>query len=327
MAKSKKLDESIALLDSIRDDPRSEKAMAILNQLLSGKQSIPAANSAKLIGDAELRDLIPNLLAAFPYWMEDAIVRDPGCFAKYRIAEALYKLEVPSEEVFLTGIRHTQLEAVWAGKQDTACSLRNVCALGLVNSGYSDLMLELADLLADPEPSVRTGAIRAIAYSSRLEAVPLLRYKAQVGDPEVSVMADCFAALIEIAPTSSIPLIAKFLDKPKLTESAIAEMAVLALGESKAPEALPILKKFWQQTFFAELKKSTLLAIAMLRSEPALAFLKNILRDRPIDEALDALEALGLYQSDQNFWEIVEMIVEARGDDRLFQALHQHPTA
>jgi hypothetical protein len=329
MPKSKKLDEALALLDSIRPDPTSPQAQTILKNLLQSKQSIPAANAAKLIGDADLRELIPTLIASFPYWLEDPIVRDPGCFAKFRITETLYKLEIPNEEIFLQGIRHHQLEPTWAGKQDTACSLRNVSALGLVKCGYSELMLELADLLADSEPSVRSGAIRAIAYSGRIEAIPLLRYKTQIGDKELSVLADSFAALLEIDPQNAIPVVAKHLvTKPQITESGIldtgiAEMAALALGESKLPAAYPLLERFYQETVYAELKKSALLAIAMHRSQPALTFLKDLLRNGSITNASEALEALKLYQSDSDLWEIIEMIVEARGDDRLLRQLHQ----
>jgi hypothetical protein len=325
MPKSKKLDEAMALLDSIRSDPSIPAAQAHLTQLLQGKQSIPAANAAKIVGDAELRDLIPILIATFAHWMETPIARDPGCFAKFRIAEALYKLEVPNEAIFLAGIRHRQMEPVWGGQQDTACSLRNVSALGLVKCSYSELMLELADLLADPEPLVRSGAIRAIAYSGRIEAVPLLRYKTRIGDSELAVLTDSFAGLIEIDRPNAIPVIAKYLN-PKFADPGPAEMAALALGESKAPEAFPILEQFWQNTLSAELKKVALLAIAMHRSQPALNLLKETLRSAPIHHASDALEALKIYQSDNDFWEIVEMIVEARGDDLLLRQLHQPAT-
>jgi hypothetical protein len=323
MAKSKKVDAAIALLDSIRPEPQSDRAIAILRQLLQDKPAIAVANAAKLIGDEDLRDLIPDLLAAFPRLMAEPVDRDPGCFAKFRIAEALYKLEIPSEAIFLQGIRHVQPEPVWGGSEDTACSLRNVCALGLVKSGYADMMLELADLLADPEPTVRSGAIRAIAYSGRLEALPLLRFKARTGDPEITVMADCFAGLLQVDPPNSLPLVASFLENPTLDQRAIAEMAALAIGEAKPIGALPWLEQFWQRTIFAELKTSALLAIAMLRSEPAMTVLKNILRERPVPDALDALAALRLYETDRHLWELVSMIVEMRGEEKLLQALRQ----
>ncbi len=323
MVKSKKIDEAIARLDSIRAEPQTDRAQTILRQLLQGQPALVVANSAKLIGDEDLRELIPDLLMAFPRFMTDAVVSDPGCFAKFRIAEALYKLEIPSEAIFLQGIRHRQPEPVWGGSEDTACSLRNVCALGLVKSGYGDMMLELADLLADPEPTVRSGAVRAIAYSGRLEAIPLLRFKTQTGDPEITVMEDCFAGLLQVDPANSLPLVARFLENSTLAQPAIAEIAALAIGEAKPDGALPLLQQFWQRTLLTESKKSALLAIAMLRSEPAITWLKNILRERPLPEALDALEALRLYETDRHLWELVSMIVEMRGEAKLLKALRQ----
>jgi hypothetical protein len=331
MAKSKKLDEAITLLDSIRDRPQSDEATAVLRKLLQGKHSVPAANSAKLIAEAELRHLIPDLQNSFDDWMENAVERDPGCFAKFRIAETLYKLEVPSEAIFLQGIRHRQMEPVWGGKQDTACSLRNVCALGLVKSSYGEVMWELADLLADAEPSVRSGAIRAIAYSGRVEAIPLLRFKVQVGDDELAVMGDCFAGLLQIDPDRLLPLVAKFLPMKsgieRLLEGernpnlALAEMAALAIGEARPEGGFAILQQFWQALSEPDLKPSALLAIGMLRSDAAVKLLKTVLNEAPTKEAIAALEALRLFEGDRNIWESVEMLVEQRNDNQLLAAL------
>jgi hypothetical protein len=325
MAKSTKLDQALAELNAIRDDPQSDRATTVLRQLLKGKAAIAVANSAKLIGDAGLRDLIPDLTAAFPRFVENGAAQDPGCFAKFRIAEALYKLEIPSEDIFLTGIRHVQLEPVWGGSEDTACSLRNVCALGLVKSSYGDVMLELADLLADGEPTVRSGAIRAIAYSGRVEALPLLRYKVQVGDGELAVVGDGFAAILELDPDRALPLVARHLADPTFDNLALCEMAALAIGEAKVAGGFKVLAAFWErlrtrQMQFAELNRSVLLSIAMLRSPEAIKLLKAILLENPVSEALAALEALRIYESDRNLWEQVEMLVDLRPDNEVRQA-------
>jgi hypothetical protein len=325
MAKSTKLDQALAELNAIRDDPQSDRAMTVLRQLLQGKAAIAVANSAKLIGDAGLRELVPDLTAAFPRFVEDGVAQDPGCFAKFRIAEALYKMEIPSEDIFLTGIRYVQVEPGWDRGTDTACSLRNVCALGLVKSSYGDVMVELADLLADAEPTVRSGAIRAIAYSGRVEALPLLRYKVHVGDAELDVVGDGFAAILALDPDRALPLVAKYLADPNFDNLALCEMAALAIGEAKVAGGFPILAAFWErlrtrQLQFAELNRSVLLSIGMLRSPEAIKLLKGILREQPVSEALAALEALRIYQSDRNLWEPVEMLVDLRPDNEVRQA-------
>jgi hypothetical protein len=328
MAKSVKLAQALAELEATRADPQSDRATAFLRHSLKGQPAIVVAQCAKLIGDRELRDLVPDLVVAFPRFVEDGVKQDPGCFAKFRIAEALYKLEIPSEEVFLTGIRYVQIEPGWDRGTDTACSLRNICALGLVNASYAEVMLELADLLADQEPSVRSGAIRAIAVSGQMAALPLLRYKAQVGDAELAVMSDCLTTLLEIDPDRSLPLVQQHLVDPTFDNLALCEIAALAIGEAKVVGGFAILEAFWQrirtrQMQFSELNRSILLAIAMLRSPEALKFLKTILREQPMSEAIAALAALRIYQSDPNLWEQVEMMVEGRGDQQLLQALHE----
>jgi hypothetical protein len=264
-------------------------------------------------------------VAAFERFVADGVAQDPGCFAKFRIAEALYKLEIPSEDIFLTGIRYVQLEPAWGGSEDTACSLRNVCALGLVNSSYGEVMLELADLLADRVASVRSGAIRAIAVSGQMAALPLLRYKAQMGGDELAVMSDCFAALLELDPDRSLVLVQKHLVDPNFDNLALCEIAALAIGEAKVTGGFPVLAAFWErlrtrQLQFAELNRSVLLSIAMLRSPEAIKLLKTILREQPVPEAIAALEALRIYQSDANLWEQVEMLVDSRPDNEVRQA-------
>jgi hypothetical protein len=327
MAKSKAVEKAIAVLDSMRSHPETPEAQQVFRELLGGKVAIAAANTAKLVGEVRIRALVPDLIAAFSHWLTDPVKQDPGCFAKFRIAEALYQMEVSCEEVFLSGIHHMQMEPVWCGRQDTACSLRNVCALGLVKSGYPDMVLELADLLADPEPSVRSGALRALAYSGRIEAVPLLRFKVQSGDPEVAVVGDSFTALLDIAPESGLPLVARFLEPPSPLElggrpvgawsGAIAEMAALAIGEAKPAGAFELLQGFWERMSDPELRAVGLLAIAMVRSQPGIALLKNLLsRGSPAD-ATAALEALKLYRSDTALWETVEILAEQRSDIQL----------
>ena len=48
---------------------------------------------------------------------------------------------------------------------DTAAELRGVCALGLVRMGYRDVLVELADLLMDPEAQARMMAARSLAHA------------------------------------------------------------------------------------------------------------------------------------------------------------------
>ncbi|MCU0568081.1 MAG: HEAT repeat domain-containing protein [Oculatellaceae cyanobacterium Prado106] len=303
MAKSRKQEELLASLAEVREDPTSDAGMKVLGQILKSKSAIAIAQAAKVIGDAEIRSLIPDLVACFPQFMSRPAETDPGCNAKRRIAEALYRMEYADETLFLQGIHHVQPEPVWGGTTDTAPGLRGMCALGLVRLHYPQVMTELADLLADPEPEARIGAVRAIAYTSDPQAVPLLRFKVHTGDIDSQVMSECFIALLQLAPQASLPFVGRFLNG---ASAEIAEMAALAIGESRLPEAFSILHHGWEHCRPTELRKAFLFAIAMLRQDAAFDFLLDLVQSgKPMDRD-GAIAALQIYQYDEALWQRVE---------------------
>jgi hypothetical protein len=300
MAKSRKLDQFLAQLESVRRDPTAPEATIALRQILASQYSIAVAQAAKLIGSAELYDLIPDLVAAFDRNMIKPIETDPGCVAKLKIADALYRLDYSNEELFLRGVRHIQAEPGWGGSEDTAAALRGTCALGLVRMNYAEVMSELADLLADPKQDARIGAARAIAYTGNQTGVPLLRLRVQIGDT-APVLSDCFISLLQLAPQASLPLVSRFLGD----RAEVAEVAALALGESRLPEAFTILQNWWQRTRTAELRHIALTAIALIRQDEAIAFLITLIREGAIADAKEAVSALSLYHQDQDLWQRV----------------------
>ena len=218
----------------------------------------------------EIDGLVPALVAAFDHFLEDPVRRDPGCAAKAAIADALYRLNAPEVDVYQRGIRHVQLEPVYGGKQDTAVQLRGTCGLALVRVHHPDYLIALAELLADREAPARRIAAQALGYSENPAAQPLLRLKALLGDEEPQVLSECLLALLAVAPDASLDFVAGFLDR---RPPDIAEAAALALGGSRHKAALPLLRDWWERTFDATLRRTALLAIAMLKSDEAIAYL------------------------------------------------------
>ncbi len=320
MAKSRKLEETLALLTAVRRDPTLEKAIVTLQQVLNSKFAIAVSQSAKIIGEAELYELMPALVAAFDRFMVNPAETDQSCQAKFRIAEALYRLNYSNEDLFLQGVRHVQMEGVWGGKQDTAANLRGICALGLVRMNYPHVWSELADLLADPEMEARVAAARAIAYTEADQGVPLLRLRVQIGD-QPPVISECLLGLLTLAPERSLPLVTRLLyahkSSPLLEDTEIAEVAALALGETRLPQAFPILQTWWHQAKNAELRKTGLLAIAMLRQDEPLDFLLSLITDGRIPDAKEAIAALSIYRQDQDLWQRVSEAIGQRGDASL----------
>jgi HEAT repeat protein len=317
MAKSRKLEELQTRLNEIRSqmavEPLSEAALQELQQILTSKFAVAIAQAARMIRDADLSAttrpvLIDALVSAFNRLMQNPANTDPNCLGKKAIADTLYRLEYSEAELFLTGIRHVQMEPVWGGQSDTAPGLRAVCALGLVRLNYSETMSELADLLADPEPEARIGAARAIAYSENPQGVPLLRLKVQLGD-DAPILSECFAALLRLAPASSLPLVERSLHSPN---PQISEMAALALGESRLPAALPLLRQWWQQNRDPELRQTGLLAIAMLRQPEAIEFLLTLISQPNPQDAEAAAVALGIYSDDRELMARMQALLAAR---------------
>ena len=321
MAKSRKLEDILAALKQITD-PTSDGAIDFLQEVLGSKHGLAIAQASRMIRQAEIQALVPDLAAAFERCLTKPETTDPGCLAKTAIAEALYHLEYQEEALFLKGIRHVQMEPVWGGKDDTAPALRSVCALGLVRMNYPQVLSELADLLADPKPEARIGAVRAIAYNNHPEAAPLLRLRVQIGD-EPQVFSECLLALLKLAPAPSLPLVIRFLNPPvdpRLPQRAteIAEMTALALGESRLPAAFAPLRHWWERSRDPEQRKTALLAIAMLRYNEPLDFLLSLIAEGSTQDAKDAIAALSLYQQDEVLWQRVRQAVEQRPNSEAF---------
>lgn len=310
MAKSRKLDELQARINAVRDYPTAPESIQTLREVIQSKYAVAVMQAARLVGQANLRELIPDLIPAWEQFMQNAAANDPNCHAKKAIADALYRLDYPEAAPFLAGIRHIQREPIWGGQIDTAPSLRGICALGLVKINYSDVMVELADLLADTESEARIGAVRAIAYRNDPQGVPLLRLKAKLGD-EPAVLSECFAAMLRLAPDSSLPLVAGFLNR---ADAQVCEMAAIALGESRLPETLSILQTWWNHSHNADLRQTGLLSIAMLRSDAAINFLLSLVAEAKKPDAQAALVALRIYQDDQELAKRIQQQLEQRDE-------------
>ncbi|MCY7323878.1 MAG: hypothetical protein LH660_19280 [Phormidesmis sp. CAN_BIN36] len=323
MAKSRKLEDTIALLTEIRADPTSETGIATLRQVLNCKYSVAVSQAAKLIGESELHLLIPELVAAFDRSIATDADPDPGCLAKMRIAEALYRLDHSNEALFLQGIRHRQMESARGGKEDTAAALRGACALGLVRMNYFHVLRELADLLADPASEARTAAARAIAYHGSEQGIPLLRMRVLIGD-QPSVISECLTALLQIDLEGSLPLISRCLyarKSPVGEDAELAEVAALALGETRSSKAFEILQTWWKQIRTPELCQTGLMAIALLRHDQAIDFLLSLIADGRLEDSKTALSALSIYRADTGLWQRVVEAVDLRDEAALRQLL------
>ncbi len=300
MARAPSLEASLARLARLRAEAPSAERLAELEGFIDSKHSHAVAVAAGIAGDEGLTELQPGMVRAFDRMMAHPIKRDPGCHGKAAIAEALHALDAYEESLYLTGIRHRQLEPVWGGREDTALKLRTACGRGLVRMRHHEVMLHLADLLADPAADVRVGAAQSLAYHGTEQGLPLLRLKVLCGDEEVEVLAECLLAMMRIAPERSVHFVAARLAD---ADASMAEAAALALGESRAECALPPLEAWRLEAADRGLIDVALTAIAMLRIEPAIALLLRWIREEPGNVAREVLEALRAHRHDEQLTE------------------------
>lgn len=311
MARKDKLKEILSELQQLRADPPTPQSLQKLRSSLAHRSSHVVAKAAQIAGEFELDELEDELAAAFDRFMINPLKSDPGCSAKTALVEALYRIGSHRQELFLAGIRYMQLEPTYGGKQDMAAQLRAYSALGLVRTVYPEVMVELADLLADPELDARMGAVRAIAASGQQAGIPLLRFKSLVGDDDPRVVRECFRTLLELAPDSSLSFVAHFLEGEK---DVIREMAAIALGESRLDGAFEVLRDWCEQVMETPLCYSGLTAIALLRNKVAIDYLLSLAAHGPISVARDAIVALKLYKDDAFIWQKVEKAISRRSD-------------
>jgi HEAT repeat protein len=265
MAQSKKTEDCLEALSRLRENPVAPAAAAELGAYLGNKSSLVAAKAAKIAAEFELQDLKPQLVSAFHRFMKNPAVSDKGCAAKKEIVRALEALGAAEAEVFLAGIRHIQMEGSFGPPVDTAAGLRAASAMGLVHMNYPGAILEIVTLLVDREDDARVAAVRALSYSGHPATVPLLRYKVMAGDATAEVIAECFLALLEVAPETSLAFVAGYLDS---SNAAIAEAAAIALGQSRQPEAIATLKSKWPNARETQ-RRALLIGIAVARDDGA----------------------------------------------------------
>lgn len=319
MAKAASIEEQLAEVTRLSKLPDSPEVREQLRKHFAGKISLVVAKAAEIVAHIENHELAPDLIAAFHRFMLNPVKNDKGCAAKTAIVKALLAADCDDEAIFVTGIRHVQLEPTWGGRADTAAPLRALCALGLVQVGSPDAMNELAALLADTEADARIGAARALGHCGPM-AAPLLRFKVLTGDAEPAVIAECFNGLMALSASASFEFVARFVDPhyPSLYEH-----AALALSESRLPEVFEVLTSKWTATFDREFKQTLLLPIALTRSEAARDFLISVLESGDDRLATAAIATLGIYREDATMRKRAEEAIGGPNKSQLLAALRR----
>jgi hypothetical protein len=307
---SRKIEEKLDRLGLLREAPRSE-ATAALRTAFADRANVVVAKAAKIAVELELPDLTPDLARAFDRFMEKPVETDPQCWGKNAIAIALRDLGYQSSEPFVRGLRHIQMEPVWGGRHDTAQALRAACCAALpqcVDLTRDDVLRHLVDAFTDVSDKVRVDAARSIEHMGGADCALLLRFKARIGDVETHVTGQVFESLLRLERDAALPFVAEFLDS---SEDVCGE-AALALGSSRLPEGLNILKESWKRGRDWSRKQVFLRGISVSRLPEGIDFLLDLLKSGREAEAAQALDALSLHRDSPAIWSLVEDVLASK---------------
>jgi HEAT repeat protein len=309
VAKAPPIDEQVAALNKLRADPRSDATRETLKESLASKSNLLVAKAADLACELQLTGLLPDLAKAFPRFVDGA--SDKGCLAKTALAKALEHFNSDAEPLFLRGVRHVQMEAVWGGSTDVAVDLRATCARALARLNTRNALPALTDLLGDEQAPARAAAAQSIGHVGRPEGALPLRLKIRIGDREAAVMAECFAALLKILGDDAIPLIEPFLTA---TNYELRDAAATTLGESRRAMAYELLRTRLDKEITVEGRRALLFGLALSRRPQSLDFLLTVIDEEPAPTAVHAVESLGIYKNDPNVTARIRAVVDARND-------------
>jgi HEAT repeat protein len=162
------------------------------------------------------------------------------------------------------------------------------------------------------------AAARGLGCSGRVEAVPLLQFKALIGDDDPRVVGECFSSLLCLERGPSAAFAADFLSNPR---EELAEAAALALGESALPEAFEALRRWWQSPPPPGLRHTCLLALGLTRRPEAFDLLFDVMTEAPLRDGLAAVAALGTYRHDDALAARAREAAERRGSPELLAAV------
>jgi HEAT repeat protein len=287
-------ERKLTAIADLERQPASKENVVALTRWLQDKNALLVSRAARATAALGLEDLEPTLVTAFHHFMQDLPRRDKGCVAKIAIVRALVEMALRTEETFLQGLRHIQMEPAYDGAVDTATELRALSAHGLVNCQSTNAVSEIVRLLTDTEIPVRIAAAKALGDSGREEAVPALRLMVLQGDSEIEVLMQSMISLLHLAPEPSILFVGEFLNS---RDAETFEAAALALGESRREDAVSLLLERWPE-LDPDRRRALLLALSSARRSDSLKHLFGLLRHAHPDLVREALAALRIHLHD-----------------------------
>jgi len=308
------LKERLEELEAMKSRSLSEEVRLEIRAALGDKDNLVAAKAANLAKHFRLTELFPELRAVYRQFLINPQKMDKLCMAKEAAIEALDALEDLEEELFLHAAGYLQPEHAYGGPADTAGSLRVAGCRALARIGSPELFFVLAARLADLEVDVRSAAAQILGGLFDERAELLLRMKVLTGDSHPRVIGDCFRSLMALHPQRSFPFVLDYLE---VRPTEVSKEAMMALGESRHPQAFRALSTMFSLTADPKQREAVILAISLLRTKEALHFLLSAVTEEPLPQARVAVDALSLYHLEETEATWLMTMVKSRGSQSL----------
>jgi HEAT repeat protein len=273
-----------------------------------------AARAAQAIIETRCSALHADLVAVFRR-LDDGEQADAGCIVMQAVVEALSRLEVDAREVYERALAIRRPEPTGSGFVDRAVRVRIEAAHALVTIGDRNALLDIVPLLADPEADVRAGVAEAIARLQSPAAAAVLHLQLLLvsrdrGAGALDLAHACMVGLLRCLPDRHGPTICAYLDPTasdddeEVADDSFAELAALALAETRIDEALPALLRALEGRRASRFTSNVMLAVASLRRDDAVSELLRIVESENellAGQALGALRSSGRLDRDDVF--------------------------
>lgn len=187
-------------------------------------------------------------------------------------------------------------------------------------TSHTSALEEVAPLLADPEPTVRLAVAEALGVLGGSGAAAVLRLKLESGDSDATVTGACMSSLLRLDAHRYVSVVVGHL---RGDNARLAELAALALGESRAPGAFAALRDALDSAA-RSVTPTILLALALLRSDEATEHLLGVLGRSPAQVAAHAIAALALHKHDAQVADRTRALVAARSERAVRDAFATH---
>ena len=314
----RRVEDELLQLGLLRHPDKSDaQVAAALQKALRDPVNAMAAKAADVAAHRKMVQLIPDMLLSYDRLFRDPVKRDPQCVAKNAIAKALKDLAYGESAPFLRGLRHVQMEPVWGGEQDSAAALRGTCAVALVNCldiPVDAILVELVDAITDSVARVREDAVKAVVQLGARESILLLRLKARVGDEDPAITGLALEGILRLEGEGAIQFVGRFLEA-QIEE--VRDQAALALGASRLPGAIELLREQWHNKIRSLSDYGILNGLSLSRLESALEFLLGIIRNGRMREAIDAMKVLDIHRGSPDIVERVAAAVRDRPEPEI----------